>query len=126
MNFRYLLYHSFIPISIQTSSPSSAKSIIYPLILSAGIIDTLLWSTDSVAPISILLTSFFLIIVLIFSWCLDRSSLIYSKFGVNLLWSVMIAFFIYARIYCSLINLVGSIFTIYGIHFFKISPKCIA
>lgn len=123
----FLFFHFLNILFIESKhQTSSSKVSFYPLILSFGMIDTLACRTDSVAPIYILFASFFFIIVFIFYWCCFLSSIIYSKLGVNFPFRAIIAFFNSGINYCYSSFLVASLRTIWGIHCYKILPKCIA
>ena len=88
--------------------------------------DTLECKIDYVAPIYILLTSFFFIIVFIFSWFFFLNSIMYSKLGINFPLQAITAFFNSGINPCSSSGLFLSLFTICGIHCFNALPKCIA
>ena len=79
--------------SVYPSSDSSSNERSWGLIFYLGIMLTFLFKIEDVSPISVLISSSFFAFVLSRLWCFSLSLPMYSKFGVNFPFKVIIALF---------------------------------
>lgn len=105
--------------SVYPSSDSSSKESSWGFIFYFGIMLTFVFRIEDVSPISVLISSSFFAIVFSRLWCFSLSLPMYSKFGVNFPFKVIIALFSSGIRVCYSMASLLSLLTMSGTHSFS-------